>query len=73
MLETIFYCYLAVALVISCFWLSLFWQDGETPKTDLTSWLVVLILPWFCPIAIPLSIMELMLSGDRKGNSEGCS
>jgi hypothetical protein len=59
MLENLLGCYLVVALILFCFWLWRFWQDRTTPKTHLKSWLVVLILPWFCPIVILLSIIEL--------------
>jgi uncharacterized membrane protein len=59
MLENFLSCYLLIALVVLCFWLWLFWQDHTTPKTHLTSWLVILIAPWFWPIVIPLSLIEL--------------
>ena len=57
--EQILGCYLIITLIISCFWLLLFWKDNTTPKNHLTSWLIILIAPWFWPIVIPLSIAEL--------------
>jgi hypothetical protein len=57
--ERILGCYLIITLIIGCFWLLLFWKDTSTPKTHVTSWLIILIAPWFWPIVIPLSIAEL--------------
>ncbi len=59
MLDKIFGIYFIIALIVSGLWLWLFWKDTTTPKTNLISWLVILIAPWFWPIVLPLSIAEL--------------
>ena len=60
MIDNLFFCYGVIALILFCFWLSLFFMDKTTPKTDKTSWLVLLIAPLFWPLVLPIAIWELM-------------
>ncbi|MBE9043175.1 hypothetical protein IQ255_01915 [Pleurocapsales cyanobacterium LEGE 10410] len=64
------YYYLAVSLIIVCFWLVLFWQDSTVEKDRLVSWLVLLMALLmafiFWPIIVPLSAWELIRKVIRK-------
>ena len=60
MLNNVVFVYGMIALVLFCFWLSLFFRDSTTPKNDKISWLVLLIAPLFWPIVLPLAIWELI-------------
>ena len=60
MINHLFVVYGMISLILFCFWLSLFLRDSTTPKTDKTSWLVLLIAPLFWPIVLPIAIWELM-------------
>ena len=60
MLNNVVFVYGMIALILFCFWLSLFFRDSTTPKNDKTSWLVLLIAPLFWPIVLPLAIWELI-------------
>ena len=61
--------YLTVSAMVFCYWLGLFVADKSTPKTDLTSWLVLAIGPLFWPIVLPLSIIELATKSSREEKS----
>ena len=50
--------YLCGALASSGIWLSAFLKDESTPKTDVASWVVVLIATLIWPLAVPLAIRE---------------
>ena len=41
-------------------WLLFFLRDEETPKTDVASWVVLIVASIFWPISVPLSYIELM-------------
>jgi hypothetical protein len=51
--------YFTISLMVFSFWFMLFFQDYSTPKTDLISWIVLLIAPLFWPIVLPISSWEL--------------
>jgi len=51
--------YFTISLMVFSFWFMLFSQDYSTPKTDLISWIVLLIAPLFWPIVLPISSWEL--------------
>lgn len=40
-------------------WLILFLRDEETPKTDIASWVVLVVASICWPISVPLSFIEL--------------
>ena len=50
--------YLCGALASSSIWLSAFLKDETTPKTDVASWVVILIASLIWPLSVPLSIRE---------------
>ncbi len=60
MINNLFLGYGIISLILFCFWLSLFLRDATTPKTDKTSWLVLLIAPLFWPLVLPIAIWELI-------------
>ncbi len=51
--------YFTISLMVFSFWFMLFSKDYSTPKTDLISWIVLLIAPLFWPIVLPISSWEL--------------
>ena len=51
--------YLTIVLMVFIYWLMLFYTDESTSKFDLTSWIVLLIAPWFWPLVLPISSWEL--------------
>lgn len=51
--------YWTIALIVFIHWFTIFLQDTSTLKTDLMSWLVLLIAPLFWPIVLPISSWEL--------------
>ena len=51
--------YWTIALMVFIYWFTIFLQDTSTLKTDLMSWLVLLIAPLFWPIVLPISSWEL--------------
>lgn len=50
--------YLAGASIAGLFWLSAFLKDRSTPKTDLCSWLVLLLAVAVWPISYSLAYLE---------------
>ena len=50
--------YLCGALASSGIWLSAFLKDETTAKTDVASWVVILIATMIWPLSVPLSIRE---------------
>ncbi len=58
MTEMIGYLYSLFALLVFCLCLKSFFQDRSTPKTDLTSWIVVLLATAFWPIVVPFAYFE---------------
>ena len=67
-LNNVFFVYGMIAFMVFCFWLSLFVLDSTTPKNDKFSWLVLLIVPLFWLIVLPLAIWELIHK--NKANKE---
>jgi threonine/homoserine/homoserine lactone efflux protein len=53
--------YLPVACVLFCIFLSGFLTDDSASKTDLISWMAVLIGAVFFPIVIPVALTEKLL------------
>jgi hypothetical protein len=66
MLNNILLWYLAIALIVFCCWLGLFLKDDTTPNNHLLSWLVLAIAPFFWPIVLPLSSIELLGKAMKK-------
>jgi hypothetical protein len=66
MLNNILVWYLAIALIVFCVWFGLFLKDNTTPNNHLLSWLVLLIAPFFWPIVLPLSAIELLGKAQAK-------
>ena len=60
MLNNVVFVYGMIALMLFCFWLSLFLLDSTTPKNDKFSWLILLIAPLFWPIVLPRAVWELI-------------
>ena len=58
--------YVTIASMVFVFWFGLFLADTSTPKNHVDSWLVLLIAPWFWPIVVPLSIVELIVKASQK-------
>lgn len=52
--------YLLGAFGAGSFWLNCFLRDETTPKTDLTSWIILTIATVAWPICLPLSCLELL-------------
>jgi len=52
------------ALASSGFWLSAFLRDETTPNTHVASWVLVAIATVIWPLAVPLSMAELMSKRD---------
>lgn len=52
--------YLTVSAAFFFYWLKLFWNDKSTPKSDLFSWIILVIAPLLWPISFPASVLELM-------------
>ena len=52
--------YLEGCLVTFCIYLIIFLKDGTTPKSDLASWIYLLIASIIWPLALPLSCWELI-------------
>ena len=50
--------YLCGAVASSGIWLSAFLKDESTPKTDIVSWVVILVATVMWPLAVPLAIRE---------------
>ena len=50
--------YLCGALASSGIWLSTFLKDESTPKTDMASWVVILVATVIWPLSVPLAIRE---------------
>lgn len=61
--------YLTVSATVFFYWLSLFIADKSTPKSDFASWMIILIAPWFWPIVIPASIVELMTKSTSRNRA----
>ncbi|MBR8826999.1 MAG: hypothetical protein DSM107014_03675 [Gomphosphaeria aponina SAG 52.96 = DSM 107014] len=51
--------YFTIALGVVCVWLRYFILDETTPKTDISSWIFLLVLPLFWPLVLPMCILEL--------------
>jgi hypothetical protein len=51
--------YLSIALIVFLILLVLFVSDRQTPLTDRTSWMVLLLATIFWPISVPISLLEL--------------
>ncbi|AFZ34164.1 hypothetical protein Sta7437_0563 [Stanieria cyanosphaera PCC 7437] len=60
MLNNILVWYLAIALIVFGVWFGLFLKDNSTPNNHLLSWVVLLIAPFFWPIILPISVIELL-------------
>ncbi len=52
--------YLTVSAGFFFYWLKLFLNDKSTPKSDLFSWIILVIAPLLWPISVPASVLELM-------------
>ena len=50
--------YMCGALASSGIWLSAFMKDQSTPKTDVASWVVIMVATIIWPISVPLAIRE---------------
>ncbi|NEP47291.1 MAG: hypothetical protein F6K35_52160 [Okeania sp. SIO2H7] len=57
--------YLCGALASSGIWLSAFLKDETTPKTDVASWVVILVATMIWPLSVPLSIRERQAKHDE--------
>ncbi len=62
--------YITVASAVFVYWLGLFIADTSTPKNHVDSWLVLLIAPWFWPIVVPMSILELTRKASKKKKAQ---
>lgn len=51
--------YFTIVVMVFAYWLMLFGADQTTSKVDISSWIVLLIAPWFWPIVLPISSWEL--------------
>ncbi len=49
-----------VATLVFTAWLSVFWQDVTTPKTDMTSWIALVVGSSLWVIILPFAYLELM-------------
>ncbi len=59
MSNTWFLGYLLIGFIFLYLCLIAFFQDHYTPKTDRVSWLAILLIPSFWPLALCLSLLEL--------------
>ena len=57
--------YFTIALMVFIYWLMLFYLDKSTSKFDRTSWIVLLVAPWFWFIVLPISSWELSRKSRR--------
>ena len=57
--------YLTVSAAFFFYWLKLFWSDKSTPKSDLISWIILIIAPLLWPISFPASVLELMTKSSK--------
>jgi hypothetical protein len=53
--------YTSGALLVFCISLRAFLRDDSTPKTDLVSWLVVLVATVFWPLVLPSILRKKLL------------
>jgi hypothetical protein len=53
--------YLPIACLMFCVFLGGFLTDDSTPKTDLISWMAVLVGAALFPIIIPIALTERLL------------
>jgi hypothetical protein len=53
--------YLPIACLMFCIFLGGFLTDDSTPKTDLISWMAVLVGAALFPIILPIALTERLL------------
>ncbi len=51
--------YLLIALIVFLVWFQRFWNDTETSKKDLISWVALVIGPLFWPVVLPFSLFQI--------------
>ena len=72
MLRSIITSYLIIALIVFGIGLKAFLSDLTTPKTDLSSWLVLLLAPLLWLIVVPVSCWELATKNSRLQRLKRC-
>ncbi|GBF79441.1 hypothetical protein [Aphanothece sacrum] len=60
MLTTVIGYYSIIALVVFLAWFKAFWNDSTTSKTDLSSWMVLIIGASLWVIVVPFANLELV-------------
>ncbi len=58
--------YLTVSVAFFLYWLQLFWNDKSPPKSDLFSWMILVIAPLLWPVSFPASVLELMTKSSNR-------
>jgi len=51
--------YFSIALIVFIVWFKSFWNDTATSKTDLISWIALIIGPLIWPVVLPLSLLQI--------------
>nr|ADN13516.1 conserved hypothetical protein [Gloeothece verrucosa PCC 7822] len=51
--------YIVIAVLVFSFWLKVFMADTTTEKTDLMSWLVLIIGTSLWPLVLPFAYLEI--------------
>jgi hypothetical protein len=52
--------YFSGAAVLFSVYLTAFLRDDSTPKSDVASWIVLVIATLFWPVTLPISLKELL-------------
>lgn len=60
--------YFVISLVVFFGWFKIFLADATTPKTDVTSWVVLLLGTIFWPVVLPLSYAEIFEKVSQRGD-----